>query len=212
MDYSLPGSSIHGIFWVKILEWVAISFSSRPSQSRGIKPWSPTLQAVSLLSEPPGTGYASNLASPLLPTCALGARHCRRHSYQQKTSDPALWCHKVSWICLVGIQRISGSHAHSGPFLVTRQGSGYERYTSIAVYLYNASHWLTTQLLNSTVRTANGHPSSTWCEGNSGGKGGRKTARAFLVVRGLRIRLAVQGTHRFWSLVRELRSHMPKDN
>ena len=34
MDYSLPVSSIHGIFWAKILEWVAISFSSRPSQSR----------------------------------------------------------------------------------------------------------------------------------------------------------------------------------
>ena len=33
MDYSLPGSSIHGIFQARILEWVAISFargSSRP--------------------------------------------------------------------------------------------------------------------------------------------------------------------------------------
>jgi len=27
MDFSLPGSSIHGIFQVRILEWVAISFS-----------------------------------------------------------------------------------------------------------------------------------------------------------------------------------------
>ena len=27
MDYSLPGSSIHGIFQARILEWVAISFS-----------------------------------------------------------------------------------------------------------------------------------------------------------------------------------------
>ena len=27
MDYSLPGSSIHGIFQTRILEWVAISFS-----------------------------------------------------------------------------------------------------------------------------------------------------------------------------------------
>ena len=25
MDYSLPGSTIHGIFWARILEWVAIS-------------------------------------------------------------------------------------------------------------------------------------------------------------------------------------------
>ena len=27
MDCSSPGSSIHGIFWARILEWVAISFS-----------------------------------------------------------------------------------------------------------------------------------------------------------------------------------------
>ena len=28
MDGSLPGSSVHGIFQVRVLEWVAISFSS----------------------------------------------------------------------------------------------------------------------------------------------------------------------------------------
>ena len=27
MDCSLPGSSVHGIFQVRVLEWVAISFS-----------------------------------------------------------------------------------------------------------------------------------------------------------------------------------------
>ena len=27
MDYSLPGSSVHGIFLAKILEWVTISYS-----------------------------------------------------------------------------------------------------------------------------------------------------------------------------------------
>ena len=31
MDCSLPGSSIHGIFQVKILEWVSISSSRRSS-------------------------------------------------------------------------------------------------------------------------------------------------------------------------------------
>ena len=34
MDYSLPGSSGHGIFQVRILEWVAIPFSRRSSQPR----------------------------------------------------------------------------------------------------------------------------------------------------------------------------------
>ena len=34
MDCSLPGSSVHGIFQARILEWVAISFSRRSSRSR----------------------------------------------------------------------------------------------------------------------------------------------------------------------------------
>ena len=34
MDYSLPGSSIHGIFRARILKWIAISFSTGPSQPR----------------------------------------------------------------------------------------------------------------------------------------------------------------------------------
>ena len=33
-DYTLPGSSVHGIFQVRILEWVAISFSTLPEYSR----------------------------------------------------------------------------------------------------------------------------------------------------------------------------------
>ena len=53
MDCSLTGSSIHGIFQARILEWVAISFS-RDLPNPGIEPRSPTLQADSLLSEPPG--------------------------------------------------------------------------------------------------------------------------------------------------------------
>ena len=34
MDCSLPGSSVHGIFQARVLEWVAISFSWRSFQSR----------------------------------------------------------------------------------------------------------------------------------------------------------------------------------
>ena len=34
MDYSLPGSSVHGIFQARILEWVFISFSRGPFQPR----------------------------------------------------------------------------------------------------------------------------------------------------------------------------------
>ena len=34
MDYSLPGSSVHGILKARILEWVVISFSRGSSQPR----------------------------------------------------------------------------------------------------------------------------------------------------------------------------------
>ena len=34
MDYSLPGSSVHGIFQAIVLEWVAIFFSRGSSQTR----------------------------------------------------------------------------------------------------------------------------------------------------------------------------------
>ena len=30
MDCSLPGSSVHGIFQARVLEWVAIAFSGNP--------------------------------------------------------------------------------------------------------------------------------------------------------------------------------------
>ena len=35
MDFSLPGSSVHGIFQAKVLEWVAIAFS--PDASRSVQ-------------------------------------------------------------------------------------------------------------------------------------------------------------------------------
>ena len=41
MDYSLPGFSVHGIFQVRILVWVAIPFS-RDLPNPGIEPTSPS--------------------------------------------------------------------------------------------------------------------------------------------------------------------------
>ena len=49
---SLPGSSVHGIFQARALAWVVIPYS-RDLPDPGIEPRSPTLQADSLLSEPP---------------------------------------------------------------------------------------------------------------------------------------------------------------
>ena len=53
IDGSPPGSSVHGIPQARILEWVAISFP-RGSSQPGIELRSPSLQADSLPSEPPG--------------------------------------------------------------------------------------------------------------------------------------------------------------
>ena len=52
MDCSPPDSSVHGIFQASILEWDPFpSVGDLPDP--GIEPESPTLQADSLLSEPP---------------------------------------------------------------------------------------------------------------------------------------------------------------
>ena len=53
MDCSLPGSSVHGIFQARVLEWVAIS-SSGDLPDPVIESGSSALQADSLLSKPQG--------------------------------------------------------------------------------------------------------------------------------------------------------------
>ena len=51
--YSPPGSSVHGIFQAKMLEWVAI-LSPGDLPGPGLKPRSPVLQTYYLVTEPPG--------------------------------------------------------------------------------------------------------------------------------------------------------------
>ena len=51
IDFSQPGSSVHGILRARILEWVAIPFSRGSSWPRD-QTQSPALQAVSLPPEP----------------------------------------------------------------------------------------------------------------------------------------------------------------
>ena len=49
MDHSLPGSSVHGIFQVRIQQQIAISYSDLPNlRIEPVFPGSPTLQADSL--------------------------------------------------------------------------------------------------------------------------------------------------------------------
>ena len=53
MNCSPPGSSVHGIFWARILKWIAIPLS-RGSSLLNDQTGSPTLQADSLPSDLPG--------------------------------------------------------------------------------------------------------------------------------------------------------------
>ena len=53
MDWSPPGSSIHGMLQARILEWVAISFSRRSSQPRDRTPGLLHWQEGSLPLVPP---------------------------------------------------------------------------------------------------------------------------------------------------------------
>ena len=63
MDYSPPGSSVHGLLQARILEWVANSFS-RHLPNPWIKPRSPALQAYSIPRELLGKHYIAQGAEP----------------------------------------------------------------------------------------------------------------------------------------------------
>ena len=52
--YSPPGSSVHGIFQARILEWVAIPFSRRSSQPR-VRTQVSCLAGIFFTTEPPAT-------------------------------------------------------------------------------------------------------------------------------------------------------------
>ena len=52
LEYSLPGSSVHGILQAGIVEWIAVPFSG-DLPDPGIKPSCLVLQVDSLPSEPP---------------------------------------------------------------------------------------------------------------------------------------------------------------
>ena len=58
----LPGSSVHGIFLTRILEWIAIS-PSRGSPNPGIKPTSPALAGWFFTTEPLGKPLNMKLPS-----------------------------------------------------------------------------------------------------------------------------------------------------
>ena len=71
MDYSLPGSSVHGIFQARVLEWVAISFSRVIFPTQG-----------------------SNLG---LPHCRQ-TLYCLSHQRSPTLQYSSGFCHTLTWI------------------------------------------------------------------------------------------------------------------
>ena len=100
MDRSLPGSSVHGIFQARVLEWVAISFSRISSQTRdrtrvsrnaGRRYCRQTLYCLSHQGSRSAFSHSSSgLTQVLLGFCSLqfwnqGSRRGRSHPQYRRT-------------------------------------------------------------------------------------------------------------------------------
>ena len=81
MDYSPPGSSVHGISQSRILEWVAISLS-RGSSRPGLKPKSLALAKGFFLAKPPGKPQ-----NMLLEYLKKKVEHCSHRSGKRLVKD-----------------------------------------------------------------------------------------------------------------------------
>ena len=68
MDFSPPGSSVHGISQARIVEYVAIS-SPGDLSDPGIEPRSPAWQAEFFTTEPPGKPIGFSAAAKSLQSC-----------------------------------------------------------------------------------------------------------------------------------------------
>ena len=65
MDCSLPGSSVHGIFQARVLEWGAIAFSNMANR------WGKSGSSDSLFSWAPKSLQMVTAAMKLKDTCSL---------------------------------------------------------------------------------------------------------------------------------------------
>ena len=94
MDWSPPGSSVHGILQARILEWAAIPFSRGSSQPRdlpnpGIKPSSPAWQQVLSSLSHQGSSKTRKLRLKEGMRFAKGHRTKKRWSWN---SNPSTFC------------------------------------------------------------------------------------------------------------------------
>ena len=104
MDCSPPGSSVHGIFQARILEWVAISFSrgsSRPRNQTQVSWKSPALTGGFFTTKSPGK-------PPVNSRCSVNATSSFRSLGEFK---------------FVAVQSLSRARLFSTPWTAARQAS-----------------------------------------------------------------------------------------
>ena len=101
MDCSPPGSSVHGIFQARVLEWVAISFSRRSSRPRNRTQVSQTVSDA-LLSEPPRKSWCLIMVSlnlvmslSLVAAAAKSLHSCPTSSDPIDCSPPGFSVHRI---------------------------------------------------------------------------------------------------------------------
>ena len=92
MDYRPPGSSVHEIFQVRILEWVAISFSMG-FPDPVIKPVSPALGGRFFTAQSPGKAWC------WMYTCILYTEKQRRYSADKGHMVKAMVCPVFTYGC-----------------------------------------------------------------------------------------------------------------
>jgi len=112
MDYSQPGSSVHGLFQARILEWVAISFSRECPRPRD---WT-HVSGVSCIGRQilfPGILPDPGIKPMSLGSPALAGRFLFQEFFLTQGLNPCLWG-LLHWQADSLPQRHLGSHAASG--------------------------------------------------------------------------------------------------
>ena len=137
MDCSPPGSSVHGIFQARILEWVAIFPGNLPDP--GIEPRSSALRADALTSEPqwkPMENTSLHSASIGLPV--LGISYKWSHAIDglaeqlppRSTTSGLLRCSRISIPLLMVVSNSLQPHGLYSPWNSPGQNTGMGRLPS----------------------------------------------------------------------------------
>ena len=89
MDYSPPGFSVHGILQARILEWVAISFSKRPSRPRDQTRVSCIGRQILYhwaTRESPRASYTVLINSQMMPVLLVRVPHFEKQDFRKSIS------------------------------------------------------------------------------------------------------------------------------